>query len=232
MEPLLATDGFAATGVFVEATVDRKKCPGHPSREPGPVNRFQSSAEEVLCQRRESTRAHGAAALSYALVMAAAVEFTYELVGTGWSEGRLTIGDGGAQMSVSYLDDALRDLLEALAVLARRAESAGVSWRKEPGEYLWSLSRDAGIVRVVVVELPDWQELVEADEGTTILDESCQLVELVRAIASAARGVLDQYGEQGYRRKWAEHDFPVAQLEELEAWLEGGEVSPVTRSPG
>lgn len=153
--------------------------------------------------------------------MSTTVEFTYRLTGTGWSDAQLRVGDSSAPLSASYLGDALGELLDALVALIDGALSARASWDEEPGEYRWLFDRDGWNIRIRLLDFPELRGFVEApdEEGTVLLDERCDLEGLVAAIASAARAVLSEYGAEGYREKWVEHDFPATQLERLEAWL-------------
>jgi hypothetical protein len=67
-----------------------------------------------------------------------------------------------------------------------------------------------------------FDEILEGDDddGEVLADARCALVDLVDAIAKAARSVLDRYGEIEYRKSW-EHPFPTTQLSLLEGWSVG-----------
>src|SRR6266571_1195228 len=113
------------------------------------------------------------------------VSFNYRLTGTGWSEGRLVIGEEFADATASYLSDALGDLLRAVLALAEDSETARASWDEEPGEYRWIFERSGDRVRVRLLEFPEWRAIVDAPdaEGRTLLDASCPLGDLVAAVA-------------------------------------------------
>jgi hypothetical protein len=150
--------------------------------------------------------------------MPSEVRFTYRLAGTGWSEGRLVIGDRFADATASYLSDALGDLLRAALELARGAENARASWDEEPGEYRWIFNRTGERVRVRVLAFPEWRAIMDApdEDGEMLLDASCAVGELIAAIAAGARKVLHEWGEDGYEAKWVDHPFPSRELEALE----------------
>ena len=149
------------------------------------------------------------------------VRFRYRLTGTGWSEGRLVVGEQFADATASYLSDALGDLLRAVLELARGAGSVRASWDEEPGEYRWIFDRTDENTRVRVLEFPEWRAIVDAPdhEGKVLIDARCSIAELSRAVANGARAILDQWGEQGYLEKWRDHAFPTAELLELESLL-------------
>jgi hypothetical protein len=56
------------------------------------------------------------------------VEFEYRLTGAGWSKARFSIGASPVQLSASYLDDALGDLVDAVAKLGDSTSTVRVSW--------------------------------------------------------------------------------------------------------
>jgi len=139
------------------------------------------------------------------------VAFSYRLTGVGWSEARLTLAGGEVKMRASYLSDALGDLLDALIHLHYGARQAQVSWEEEPGEFRWLLARHGRGVIVRVLWFED-----EADEvGVEVLRGRTELDRLIRAVTSAARAVLEEHGEEGYRKRWVEHPFPTFRLSVL-----------------
>lgn len=145
------------------------------------------------------------------------VEFDYRLVGTGWSEARFAVGDAWVGLTASYLDDALGDLLLAARLLVEGDTTASASWAEEPGEYRWIMERSGPKVRVRIVGFPELWSDAPLEEGEVLLDASCELRELLTALAAGARQVLDAHGEAGYREKWVDHAFPLEHLEALEA---------------
>ncbi len=63
-------------------------------------------------------------------------EFDYKLTGSGWSSMRIADGDNHAIITASYLSDALRFFLEAVALVVEGHAKARCSWDEEPGEGL------------------------------------------------------------------------------------------------
>jgi hypothetical protein len=137
---------------------------------------------------------------------------TYELVGTGWARCTVTDERGRAEITASYLSDALgRLVLGALGVLAG-FESVAFGFDEEPGGYRWLIEATDGDevqVRLFAVEPGAGPRLA----GTRVLfDTLCRPLGFARAVHAAASAVLRDHGEAGYRSKWAEHDFPVRPL--------------------
>jgi hypothetical protein len=147
------------------------------------------------------------------------VEFTYRLTGAGWSEARLTIGAASTPLSASYLDDALGDLIAAAALLPGAESTIRVSWAEEPGEFRWVLDRSGVDLSVRVLWFDSLWGPDTDEKGKVLLNAACSLKAFQRAIAAGARAVLDEWGEEGYRTKWIEHDFPTSTLLELERSL-------------
>lgn len=148
------------------------------------------------------------------------VEFSYRLVGPGWSEARFAVGDQWVGLTASYLTDALGDLVAAVYDLIQGSESAHVSWALEPGEYRWLFARIGESVEVRILSFDDdyFDHAPEAI-GDERLAASVPLAALARAIVAGANRVLEQYGETSYRERWIEHPFPTATLTDLETAL-------------
>jgi hypothetical protein len=136
-----------------------------------------------------------------------------ELVGTGWLSCVVSFEDCRAELSASYLSDALGNmLLFALAVSAGfRSVSFGMD--EEPGEYRW------------VAELvePNWLNLrilqfgqlwgsEPNSAGRLLFEAKVRPVILAEAIAEAAERVLQAHGLAGYAERWSEHKFPEREL--------------------
>jgi hypothetical protein len=158
-----------------------------------------------------------------------AVEFSYRLTGTGWAEARLADQDSSAGMKVSYVGDALGQLLEAVGRLLEGAPEARLSWDEEPGEYRWifqaTRNPPAAVGDGELASDPRGTEVHlrvlsfenihrrEPDAHGALLFETRQLLATVAtAIAQGAQAVLDEYGEEEYLLRWIWHPFPAGQL--------------------
>ena len=153
-------------------------------------------------------------------VTIAGVEFAYELVGIGWAAARITHGDQTAQITASYLSDALGDLLLAVWTLTEGETDARCTWDEEPGEYRWLFHRGGDSVYLHVQEFGELWGGRPDEQGRTVFQGDVPLRSLVVAVAAAAVGVEKQYGHEGYRKKWVEHDFPADTLTQLQRWLQ------------
>lgn len=149
----------------------------------------------------------------------AEVEFEYRLTGVGWSEASLKIHAVSTTLTASYLDDPLGDLIAAVAALPRATSTVRASWAEEPGEFRWVLDRRGDELSVRVLWFDDLRGRAADGDGALRLEATCSVTAFCRAIAAGARAVLEEWGEAGYRKRWREHDFPVALLADLERAL-------------
>jgi hypothetical protein len=132
-------------------------------------------------------------------------------------------------LTASYIDDALGNLLRAVRLLVEGDAEARASWLEEPGEYRWVLRRHGDQVRVRILEFPGWSKPPDR-KGAVLLDVRCDLCRLVAAVAAGARRALEEHGEAGYRKLWVYGEFPTEDLQALEAALgEPGCVSELPR---
>ena len=65
--------------------------------------------------------------------LALMISFSYRLTGSGWALAELSDEKIGERIRASYLCDALRDFVDAVASVFS-AESAECFWEEEPGE--------------------------------------------------------------------------------------------------
>lgn len=144
------------------------------------------------------------------------VDFSFRLTGSGWAEARIADDASFVKMTVSYLTDALGDLLTALAALKRGdSETEQFSWDGEPEEYRWRLDRDGDDVVVTILWFFDIYRPQHDQAGRLVFTTRQPLAELVRVVSAGASQLLDEVGEEGYRERWVEHPFPTAALAEL-----------------
>lgn len=147
-------------------------------------------------------------------------EFDYKLTGSGWSEARIADDDRHAIITASYLSDALRFFLEAVALVVEGHAEARCSWDEEPGEYRWILRRTADALSVEILAFDHlWGD--EPDEaGREVFSTVQDPMRVARVVLSAAQRVLDDLGAAEYERQWVEHPFPAEALERLRAAIQ------------
>ncbi|MFZ5543951.1 MAG: hypothetical protein ACOZJZ_10350 [Pseudomonadota bacterium] len=140
----------------------------------------------------------------------------YRLAGSGWADCAIQLEGRTCQISASYLSDALGNLILAAAAVVAGVHSVSVGFDEEPGEYRWAVVKSGG--NEVNVRLLEFQELwgnAPDSEGKLLLEFAIRPLEFGKAVANAARAVLQEYGAAGYKERWVEHDFPIRQFELL-----------------
>jgi hypothetical protein len=145
------------------------------------------------------------------------LRFSWELSGSGWATYRIAAGTSEREDTVSYCTDALSDLLHAVAGLYGSADSGRVSFDLEPAEVRWRLRRQAANVEIIIYRFPDMNTSWNAsdDEGTRCWHSTQPRSALGHVVMEAAEEVLRTHGEAGYRKKWIQHSFPSAALDDL-----------------
>lgn len=142
-------------------------------------------------------------------------EFAYRLTGPGWSEARIADEHGDAIVTASYLSDALRCLVEAVAVVVEGVPEARCSWDEEPGEYRWILRRAGDHLQIEIRAFDDlWGDQPD-EQGRLVFSTRQDPLRVARAILSAVQELLDDLGAADYERRWVEHPFPSDALGRL-----------------
>lgn len=150
------------------------------------------------------------------------MEFTYRLTGTGWAEARVSDQSSSATVTASYLEDALGVLLEPVGVMLEGAAEARYSWEEEPGEYRWIFERAGSDMHLRLLAFRDVYSRDPDSKGVVVFETRQRLREIATAIADGARAVLNEYGEDEYRRRWVDFPFPLGHLEMIQAHLDVG----------
>jgi hypothetical protein len=139
------------------------------------------------------------------------MRFEYDLSGKGWADGCIEINSNIVYFSTSYLTDSLDDMLKALISLIPEVSSYPVSvaqfeWHEEPGGTVWCLRRNG---EVLSVEIVSFEDLLRRKKQTVELNETCPLIDFSMMVVQALDLLLKQYGLEGYKEKWVNHDFPM-----------------------
>lgn len=148
------------------------------------------------------------------------LKIEYRLAGSGWAECTIHADGRQCEISASYLSNALGKLVLAGVAVLAGVQSVSVGFDEEPGEYRWAIVMTGnGVVRVDVLEFQElWGNRPDA-EGASLLSFSCAPLEFGKAVCAMADEVLKHHGLAGYKEQWAEHDFPVAQLDLLKSYI-------------
>lgn len=147
-------------------------------------------------------------------------EFEYNLIGAGWAKARIADDKRHADLSASYLSDALRSLVEAVALIIEGQTEARCSWEEEPGEFRWIFRRQADALSVQILVFDDvWGDEPD-DTGREVFSTLQDPARVGHVILSAAQRVVDDLGETEYGNQWIEHPFPKDAVERLRVALQ------------
>lgn len=144
------------------------------------------------------------------------MRIAYTIDRAGWATISISCGGNIVEASASHLRDSLKDLA-LLPIELERHHKAEVVFMNEPGEVrLLATLRTADHVEVEVRRFADWKSWdLDAGDGDVFLRCRTTSSELRQQVVSALQAVLDDCGIEGYRARWIEHDFPMAEYETL-----------------
>lgn len=149
------------------------------------------------------------------------VKFKYKLSGAGWANSNISIDGKSISMKVSYLSDALGDLTKAIVRLFEGTNKVEVFFMDEPGEHRISLvEKSKDILGLKIDWFDDWLswDFAEEKEGRTVLEAEISLKEFAGEVERELDLILNEYGLDGYHKKWIEHKFPYQDYKKLKEY--------------
>jgi hypothetical protein len=153
------------------------------------------------------------AALNAKVVM----ELEYKLDDAGWVNAALIVGDFRRSMTVSYLHDSLKQLLEGIIALYEGADKAVVVFMDEPGEHQLLLSKADDSFTCELRWYRDWAswDMHPKDQFEQVVTAPFELQLFSKNIIDEVDKIYCKYGVEGYKENWVEHDFPYNQYMKL-----------------
>src|SRR5689334_2478187 len=112
------------------------------------------------------------------------IRFEYRLTGRGWSAATISDRETTAELTASYLSDALGDLARATVGLLRGAAAVRVSWDEEPGEYRWLLARTDEMLTLRILWFDGLRAERPDSEGRTVFETTCRHVDFAGQVTS------------------------------------------------
>jgi len=146
------------------------------------------------------------------------IEFSYGAPEHGWAVVTIVHEDREARMVVSYVTDALRDLLYGL-VRVTQGDEFRFSWDDEPTEYRWIFTHEGSAVRLRILKFRDRMRPEPDEAGREVFTLLSEVGPLVRAVVRSVRRLLSAMGAEEYARQWGGQAFPLRELNVLESWL-------------
>lgn len=147
-------------------------------------------------------------------------EFGYHLDGAGWAVARFTGDSHDVYFDVSYLNDSLKDLCDALLELAGKDRfSARVFFVEEPGEYVLVLQKDGDTLLTEIYWSDDWVFLGPGQpphpDRKIVYSENDSFTNFVSIICQGIEALRQRHTLEEYKQQWVEHEFPEAAFEGL-----------------
>lgn len=144
------------------------------------------------------------------------IEVQYRLVGTGWSECVLDIHGHTCTVNASNLSDALGGFVEAVNHILRGGSRAQFSFDDKPGEYRWVLTnRSDNVLSITILAFAELWGNRDDSEGKAIYQATCPAHNFAKALLVGLNDLLDEYGFDGYKKRWVDAEYPVDQYMEL-----------------
>lgn len=153
------------------------------------------------------------------------VAMTFDLGKHGWGSCKIEVGHEAFEMtSISYVTDALGDLLRATLVVVAGGGSADCIFEREPAGWRLTLAREWSALdnihrfRVRVAECDNtYAENAEGD-WAELFSALCDVEAFAMSVEQAASKVLLDHGVDGYFDEWSQ-PFPIKALESLRTAL-------------
>lgn len=165
------------------------------------------------------------------------INYEYTLIGNGWADVKLNINGQKYFSSVSYISDALGEVLKSLIRIipecinddGKYKNIVSFFWHLEPGIDLWTLKVIDDELEIIIDryedvdrifekydEIDDMEEIVEVcgnfDDsvgGERLINVKCSLVDFLESIIKACDSLLLEHGFIGYKKSWGNVGFPL-----------------------
>lgn len=146
----------------------------------------------------------------------------FRLTGVGWAECELRLGERAFTLTgISYLTDALGDLVRLALMIATGAPSAAASFNREPYEWrivatsLLDHAVRTGAVSIAIFSFPDAFTNAPLSEGDLDFVGDCDALAFSKAVLVGAKQAIESHGMKG----WEGYPLPTEALRALEAAL-------------
>ena len=144
------------------------------------------------------------------------MELSYKLTGSGWASAVVSDGDRQFEIPrISYLSDALKDLVKAAIGLLEGATRVWFLWHDEPGEHRWIVNRISDDLVIRILWFDDAFKALPDEKGKELFRFNCRLANFTGEVLACARSLLSEYGKEAYRDQWRSK-FPDEEFGRLE----------------
>jgi hypothetical protein len=148
-----------------------------------------------------------------------AMTLSYILHEAGWATATIEHDGRHREMRVSYLSDAVLNMLDAAIGLVNNGREVRFNFMDEPGEHECVVTRTGpDAVRIRVVWYKDWIGLSD-EPGEEVFACDGGATQFCERVFACCKRLLDEHGEDGYKERWIEHEFPTETFEQLSRLL-------------
>ena len=144
--------------------------------------------------------------------------FTFTNIRAGWVDVEVWTSSGAQVIDGSYLTDAIRDFVDALASLAT-TPTATCRWEQEPGELEWAFNRSGDHLTVT-------GSFLNCDNKQPGFECSFRYRSFCRDVQDSLNGLKNAMGLPGFEKEWG-YPFPTEALRKLENAI-ASKVAPET----
>ena len=155
------------------------------------------------------------------------MKLSYKLTGHGWASAVIVDNDRSFEMErISYLSDALKDLMKATIGLVEGGEREWFLWHDEPGEHRWIINRADDELLIRILWFDDAFKALPDEGGTEVFQCRCRLANFTTEVLACGRKLLTEHTAEGYCDEWGS-EFPEEEFGRLE-WLTDERRKPKT----
>jgi len=149
------------------------------------------------------------------------IDINYELEKVGWSKCELKIEKQSLEMTdISYLSDALWDLVNSYNCLLKGENTKDVFFAGEPTGYSWIFEKLDTDRITIKIFLNTWDEELEIHRDKVLLESECLIIDFGQALYQCLEEILKTYGLDEYKKVCGEYEFPFFEYRELKDLLD------------
>ena len=145
------------------------------------------------------------------------ISIDYKLEEAGWAISEIGNGKEIITITVSYLNDTLKQLAES-AINIKKGNSKRIIFMDEPGEHHLVLNRTSeNEIEYEVFWYDDWTDwnAIENEKFERVLSGKTSNVNYVNEVRKVLKNIWNEFGPEKYQQKWVNHEFPKNELDLL-----------------
>jgi len=145
------------------------------------------------------------------------ISLEYKVEDAGWAVAIIGNGTEEKTITVSYLNDSLKQLAES-AIFINEQKAKRVVFMDEPGEHhLIVKTISDNEVEYELRWYEDWTDwnAMEDEKSTIVLTGKTRKIRFVNEVRNILIGIMENIGTELYEKKWVNHEFPTEEYQKL-----------------